>query len=243
MPAKGINFPVINTVRWWTLRKSFKRTIPDTVTTGYLSSVLNVTLESAQNIISPLKKIGLIDNDGKPTELAKEWRDDEQYASVCEKIRQAIYPSELLAAFPDADASREKVERWFANKTALGTSQVRSMASFYLLLSEADPTKQDSPTPPTKSTQPTKTASLRTKPPTVKIKTQAEKEASNGTVATAVLEPEVKPNAARVNGYGFGPSLHIDIQIHIAPDATAEQIDQIFASLSKHLYKGNDVHE
>ena len=34
------------------------------------------------------------------------------------------------------------------------------------------------------------------------------------------------------------PSLHIDIQIHISPDATTDQIDQIFSSMSKHLYNG-----
>lgn len=32
------------------------------------------------------------------------------------------------------------------------------------------------------------------------------------------------------------PSLHIDVQIHIDANATPEQIDQIFASMSKHLY-------
>jgi len=35
-----------------------------------------------------------------------------------------------------------------------------------------------------------------------------------------------------------GPSLHIDIQIHISPDASPEQIDQIFASMARHLYSG-----
>ena len=33
------------------------------------------------------------------------------------------------------------------------------------------------------------------------------------------------------------PSLHIDIQIHISPDATLEQIDQIFASMGKYIYR------
>jgi hypothetical protein len=32
------------------------------------------------------------------------------------------------------------------------------------------------------------------------------------------------------------PALHIDIQIHIDSSATAEQVDQIFASMAKHLY-------
>ncbi len=35
---------------------------------------------------------------------------------------------------------------------------------------------------------------------------------------------------------GGGPALHIDVQIHISPEASADQIDQIFASMAKHLY-------
>ena len=34
----------------------------------------------------------------------------------------------------------------------------------------------------------------------------------------------------------FGPALHIDVQIHISPEASADQTDQVFASMSKHLY-------
>ena len=32
------------------------------------------------------------------------------------------------------------------------------------------------------------------------------------------------------------PSIHIDLQIHISPDASPDQIDKIFESISKHLY-------
>lgn len=32
-------------------------------------------------------------------------------------------------------------------------------------------------------------------------------------------------------------SLHIDLQIHISPEATPEQIDKIFESMAKHLYR------
>lgn len=34
-----------------------------------------------------------------------------------------------------------------------------------------------------------------------------------------------------------GPSLHIDIQVHISPEATPEQIDKIFESMARHLYR------
>ena len=36
-----------------------------------------------------------------------------------------------------------------------------------------------------------------------------------------------------------GPSLHIDVQIHIDAAASAEQVDQIFSSMAKHLYGHN----
>ena len=38
------------------------------------------------------------------------------------------------------------------------------------------------------------------------------------------------------------PSVHIDFQIHISPEATPEQIDQIFASMRRYLY-GNTMGE
>jgi hypothetical protein len=39
-----------------------------------------------------------------------------------------------------------------------------------------------------------------------------------------------------------GPAVHIDIQIHISPESTAEQIEKIFESMAKHLYgrKGDE---
>jgi glycine cleavage system regulatory protein len=36
---------------------------------------------------------------------------------------------------------------------------------------------------------------------------------------------------------GSGPNVHLDIQIHIPADASVEQIDQIFESMARHLYK------
>ena len=32
------------------------------------------------------------------------------------------------------------------------------------------------------------------------------------------------------------PSVHIDLQIHISPEASPEQVDQVFASMRRHLY-------
>ena len=44
-------------------------------------------------------------------------------------------------------------------------------------------------------------------------------------------DPAIKPQI-----HGNLPNLHIDLQIHISPESTPEQIEAIFASMAKHLY-------
>ncbi len=58
----------------------------------------------------------------------------------------------------------------------------------------------------------------------------------------ASLTPDVSPPAPEIatSPAQLGPpnaSLHIDIQIHISPKSSAEQINQIFESMAKHLYR------
>lgn len=48
---------------------------------------------------------------------------------------------------------------------------------------------------------------------------------------------QVKPNLSAKHS----PSVHIDIQIHISPEAASDQIDQIFRSMAKHLYGNRDA--
>lgn len=49
--------------------------------------------------------------------------------------------------------------------------------------------------------------------------------------STNLRDSEIKEN--------YFPSIHIDVQIHISSEAKAEQIDQIFASMNKHLFMRN----
>ena len=50
--------------------------------------------------------------------------------------------------------------------------------------------------------------------------------------------PAALPDATQTNtqATSSGPTLHIDIQIHVSPEASAEQIDKIFESMAKHIY-------
>ncbi|MCW5863178.1 MAG: hypothetical protein KIT52_08740 [Anaerolineae bacterium] len=53
---------------------------------------------------------------------------------------------------------------------------------------------------------------------------------NNGIDDEAKLASQTETISTRI------PAIHIDIQIHISADAKPEQIDQIFASMAKHLY-------
>lgn len=45
---------------------------------------------------------------------------------------------------------------------------------------------------------------------------------------------QASPSARRTPA--DAPSLHIDIQVHISPEASPDQIEHVFASMAKHLY-------
>jgi len=114
-------YPSIPAKQWWALRSKFKQSIPPTVTPGYLAAALGMSEGSAKaNVLPALVAFRIVDQDGKPTERAKQWRDDGQYAGLCEQIRQETYPSELVHALPPPLPNRESVERWIANKTGVG---------------------------------------------------------------------------------------------------------------------------
>lgn len=65
--------------------------------------------------------------------------------------------------------------------------------------------------------------------------------APNGAVKPAAAAPPVRDVSHERNDVkppkAASPSMHIDIQVHISPQASAEQIDAIFASMGRHLYR------
>jgi len=215
------SYPMMPVNNWLTLRKKFRATLPKEVTPAYLAGVLGMGEASAQNNILPSLRItGLVDKDGKPTDRAVKWRDDTQYSQTCQEIRQEVYPQELLDLAPDATVDRSVVNSWFANKLGVGESAARRLSAFYLMLCEADPSKEaDTPTTAAKSTRNKTIVAKRPK------KLQARPKES--TSETDEVEPETPKRKQ--------PSIHLDIQIHISPEASTDQIDQIFASMAKHL--------
>ncbi|WP_300613624.1 hypothetical protein [Trebonia sp.] len=178
------------------------------------------------NIVSPLRRLGLLNEDGGLTARGNKWRVDASYADACQEILDDVYPSEL-ASLTDATGAPDKtqVSTWFEHK-GFGGVNARQMTSTYLMIAEK---MLPTATPPEgkakKASRPP--AGRKTTPATV---TQNSGE-TNSAVALPTQLPETQPTSPRQ------PMVHLDIQIHIPADATLEQIDQIFASMAKHLYQ------
>lgn len=223
MAEEKQRYPMLPIQHWWALRRKFKQSIPGVVTDSYLSTVLNMQANSARaNILPFIKKLAIIDEDGRTTERAALWRDDASYPDVCKAMLSEVYPKELLDAVPDPVHERAIAERWFAQKTRVGEAAAGKMAALYAVLVEADASKQ-----PDQKDRSVKPAQERP------AQRQKEKPKQAPT-ATPPLQHHVEyprtPSAPSV------PGININLEIHISADATPDQIDQIFASMSKHIY-------
>jgi hypothetical protein len=224
------SYPRIPASNWWTLRKRFTQTLPGRVDADYLQSVLGITAPSAKNLIPPLRTLGLIDEDGKPTDRGSDWRHDEDYARVCRDIIADIYPAGLTDTFPPSDdLDTDGVKRWFMRNAKQGEGSAGLMASFYALLARAD-SAEASERPAKKSPITSRVASRKADP--------------NPRPATAATQTTVSPRVREADERQLldalhadrGPAVHIDVQVHISADSSAEQIDQIFESMARHLY-------
>ena len=87
---KRRTFPSIPGQNWFDLRRRFQQAVPGQVDADYLQSVLGIGEGHAKNLIPQLRAVGLINDGGQPTDLAMDWRDDGQYASVSFSGRYAF---------------------------------------------------------------------------------------------------------------------------------------------------------
>jgi Family of unknown function (DUF5343) len=212
-------YPRLPAKNWWTLRDRFKQTMPSRVDADYLQSVMGLSsTASAGNLLGPLRTLGLIDEKGAPTERALDWRHDESYKGVCEAIAAEVYPDALRSAFPDPSMNSSGVVNWFARNTGAGQGAATGMAALYGLLIAGDVTVRSNG-PVAAAAKPASKAVAPKPTPAVKQQPRRTEES----VGQAHRE---------------APSVNINVQIHISSDATADQIDQIFKSMSEHLYGG-----
>ena len=211
-----INYPKIPIKNWWALRKKFKKTKPARITDNSLATILNIEVRTAQNVLPGLRTIGFIDDDGNCTELVNRWRVDDEYSKVCEEIKNKVYPEELLTTISDPENEFEAAVQWFMRDASVGEPTAKQMALFYQLILKADPSEamliEDS-----KKRKKIRKSEIKSK------------------------RDDSKPTKTRLekadDSYEDAPSLHIDIQIHVSPDTTPDQIEKIFECMSKYIYK------
>jgi hypothetical protein len=222
MANSDVSFPKIADKNWWKLRELFKKKVPTVVTPSYLASALSMSESSAKaNLIFPFKKIGIIDEDNKPTDLAYNWRDDNKYSTVCETLIEKNYPQELRDLFHSSDVDFQQLTNWFMNFAKCGEPVAKMFARFYLLLLKADPTEADGATAKRQASP---------KKPKKEPKAKAPKPSDSITSKEEPVSLQKPPSA-----FSKPPELHINIQLHISPETSAEQIDKIFESMAKHL--------
>jgi hypothetical protein len=209
------NYPQLPSAVWWKVRDAFKRKIPGKVTNTYLASILNVKEGAARIYLRDLKSTGLVKEDGSPSDLVVDWRDDEKYPELSEQMFNSIYPDELRASAPAPDPDRKRVARWFMQNLKIGEGAAANKATFYVLLASGELQK---------SVQITATA---------KRKDNTQPRVSRVAAATLRSAPSAQSSPAAHTH--IEPNIQLNIQIHISADATNEQIDAIFASMATHL--------
>ena len=217
MAERKTIYPMLPVNHWWALREKFKQSIPGTVTANYLATVLNMKEISARSNVLPfIQQLGIVDDEGKTLDRARQWRDDTLYPEVCATMIKEVYPSELLEAVPDPANNRAAAERWFSNTTGAGAAAVKRMTVFFSVLMDADPEKK----PAAKSKGGKSRSSTRRPKKLVGDATKIETQQGN-----------------EQQGGDDVPSVHINLQIHVSSDATPDQIDQIFESMATHIYR------
>ena len=234
MARDTASLPRLPANRWWALRRQFHNTLPKgAVDSNYLASVFQIERKFAQNLVPMLRTLGIVDDDLKPTELANRWRLDDSYAEACGEMLERTYPQGLLDAAPGPNVDVEQATRWIARHLGIGISSAQQAATTYALIAARDPAVAE-------------TTSGTNKPKATeapqRIRTTADRQnAKAKSAVNVVTATQSELHETRTNGTGHvhkyaPPTVHIDLQIHISPNMSNDQIEKVFESMGKHLF-------
>ena len=181
--------------------------LPSKVDVEWLASV-GFKKSTDRSLNRVLKQIGFVDGSSVPSLRWRRYRDRQAAPRV---LAEGIHDgySGLFKIYPHAhQQAEEDLRNFFASNTKAGDEARRRMVrTFQMLCSLADFSQADDPS-------------------------QEDVDRPQPETSKPVAQPGAEDGVSRSK-----VSLHIDLQIHISPEADAEQIDQIFASIAKHLYE------
>jgi hypothetical protein len=235
-PDAKVSFPYMTAVQWFGVRAKLRQSVPKAIDVDWIMSALGTSEKGARNILPQLRAVGLVTPEGAPSELALDLRDDETYSQAANRILIGLYPESLRSAYDDPSIDATRVASWFMRNAKTGQATASMQAKLYLTL-----LKGELPSPDDLKNGSTSTR----KPKERTVKAGTVKTASSISSPAAPNESESgSSDGRRTDGDGGGaarqktdgPSLHIDLQIHISADAGRDQIDAVFESMAKHLY-------
>ena len=206
--------------------------MPAKVDAGYLVAVLKIQEKAARNLLPILRRVGLIDEEGRPAPLMNEWREDARYPAVCRRMIEELYPEEFRSAFPATDPDRGEIKSWFRYQARTGDGAARQMTSFYLLLCEADAAKEDASAAKPSRNGKKKAASRREASGTVAADEESE---GSPTAESQQASPEIPDDTREAHSRSRAVDVCVNVQVVIPETADATMIDAIFASMAKHL--------
>ncbi|SIN83161.1 hypothetical protein SAMN05443247_00045 [Bradyrhizobium erythrophlei] len=191
------------------LQKIRSTGIPPKLSAAHLKT-LGFNSSNDPSMIGVMKFIGLVDGSGIPTPLWSEYRGQTHRAVLGKAIKQGY--SDLFALYPDANSrSLADLTHVFSTSSTGGEQVIKqTVGTFKALVDEAHFPSADTVSANILSTGPLHTPAAPSMAPTLPAQN------------TGASPPH--------------PAVHIDIQIHISPESSSEQIDKIFESMAKHLY-------
>src|SRR5687768_15200283 len=102
--AEKAKAPQIPSTVWWGVRSLLQKSPKATVDERALAASLSVQPVAARQYISELKSVGILNDDGKATELANRWRLDTSYKDAAEEVVRKAYPDSLVDLAPPGTA-------------------------------------------------------------------------------------------------------------------------------------------
>ncbi|MEJ6389669.1 DUF5343 domain-containing protein [Gymnodinialimonas ulvae] len=213
-------FPQIPATVWWGIRDLLQRSPSAKYDDSMLAAKLGVQAVAARQYIAELTRVGILDEEGKATELGNRWRLDEKYSDAVDEILSGAYPESLTTIASAGEADRQTVVNWFMNQ-GLGQGSAKNKAATYLLISSREPNSGGAPTKraATKNEKSSTDPAKEGKPP--KTRTRAQ------------VNPPVPPASKQAPD---AMPLNVNVQIHISADASSDQIESIFKSMRQYLY-------
>jgi len=204
-----VSFPKVPAKAWAVLRARAAAAPSVRFTPSAVAAMLDMASpDSARdNVVSHIRKLGLIDEEGALTSRGNKWRVDSSYAEACQEILDEVYPDELKG-FTDSQGAPDtsQITTWMQHN-GLGASNARQMSTTYAMIALKKfpdaPNQQQKKNSPRGGVSTKKTAH-----------DSASKEGSYQAPKPAPT-PTPAPEPEYAHPTGGGPNIHLDIQIHI----------------------------